>query len=147
MFTHWFKNIVSNLPLYNKLHRILKFKKIGSKRIKRTRIWCPEFFFWNLHTSDVSRPCSLAFWKHCPSESLFYLSIPPEFHRGTRPSYTSSHVPFMLWSQHPLVQDPFPFLHIQLPVNNVYTTCIIQIVFLSVSVCVMYMFVYTCVGF
>ena len=26
-----------------------------------------------------------AFWKHCPSDSLFYLSIPPEFHGGDTP--------------------------------------------------------------
>ena len=145
MFTHWFKHLVSNLPFYNKLNKILKFKKLGAKEFKEKKLGVLNFF-WNLHTSDVFRPCSLAFWKHCPSDRLFYLSIPPEFHGGTRPSYTSSHEPCMLWSQHPLLRDPSPFLHIQLPVNNVYTPCIIQIVFLSVSEYVMYMCVHTCVG-
>ena len=140
MFTQWFKHIVSNC-----LFKILKLKKLGAKEFKEKKLGVLNFFEIVIQAM-FSDHADHAFWKHCPSDSLFYLSIPPEFHGGTRPSYTSSHEPCMLWSQHPLLRDPSPFLHIQLPVNNVYTPCIIQIVFLSVSECVMYMCVHTWVG-
>ena len=52
--------LISNLPFYNELNKILKLKKLGAKEFKEQKLGVLNFFR-NLHTSDVFRPCSLAF--------------------------------------------------------------------------------------